>query len=118
IDVDDVGAQRMALDLPNQRPRLLAVDSELDEGALGLDARERFLERQRIHDQRLCGPAVAVDHCRNLLLEARLPRRAFARFLTGGCRECYCLRHTSVLYRASFVVRQSKRELTDWFECS
>src|SRR5438132_10013315 len=94
IDVDDVGAERMALDLADQRPARLAVDAELDERALRLDAGERLFERERVHHQRLRGAAVAVDHGRNLLLEACLPRRALTRFLAQRRGETHRLCHT------------------------
>src|SRR5207247_7025912 len=102
IDVDDVGADRMALNLANQGPRRFAVHGEVDERAFRLDAGERLLERERVHHQRLRGSPVAIDHGRNLLLEASLPRRALACFLSCGSTESHCLRHTRLLLSSPF----------------
>ena len=93
VHVDDVGAERMALDLADQRARFLAVHRQLDERALRLDAGQRFLERERIHHQGLRRAAVAVDDGRHLLLEAGLPRRALARLLPRRRGQRHCLRH-------------------------
>src|SRR5437762_12828038 len=104
----------MALDLTDQGARLFAVDRELDERALGLDARERLLERQRVDHQRLRRATMAVNHGRNLFLEARLPCRAFAGLVSCGCTEGYGLCHTFVPFTVvlSSVADQSNNELT------
>src|SRR2546430_14387748 len=52
IHVDDVGADRMALDLADQRPGFHAVHRELDDRARGFDAGERLLERLGLQDRK------------------------------------------------------------------
>ena len=84
VHVDDVGAERMTLDLADQRARFLAVHRQLDQRALRLDAGQRLFERERIHHQGLRRAAVAVDDGGNLFLEAGLPRRAFACLVSQG----------------------------------
>src|SRR5207245_7702078 len=76
VHVDDVGPQRMALDLADQRLHRLAFDREFDDGALRLDALERLLERLGLHLERLGVPPVAVDHGGGPSPVARLARAA------------------------------------------
>src|SRR6266516_4533290 len=83
IDVDDVRPDGVALDLADQHVGFLPIDRQLDDGARGLDAGQRLLEGERIHGERLGGPAVAVDHRRDLVIPAGLAGAAFA---AGGPR--------------------------------
>ena len=112
VHVDDVGPDRMALDLPNQRLHRLAVYGEIDDGARGLDPMERLFEGLGLELERLRLAPVAVDHRGHLAAEAGLARRAFSGCLPRARREAHVFRHVSL----SSV--QSNNALTDWFECS
>src|SRR2546426_8954614 len=104
VHVDDVGPQRMALDLADQRLHRLAFDRELDDGALRLDALERLLERLGLDLERLGVPPVAVDHGGDPAPEARLARAALAGCLPRGGRERYDFSHTLFVVRYSLSV--------------
>src|SRR5207245_3289044 len=78
IHMDDVGSDGMPLDLADQRLGRLAVHRELDDGAGGLDASERLLERLGVHLERQGVASVSVDHRGDAAPEARLARGAFA----------------------------------------
>src|SRR5207245_6231910 len=98
----EVGPQRMALVLADQRLHRLAFGRELDDGALGLDALERLLERLGLGLERLGVPPVAVDHGGDPAPEARLARAALAGCLPRASRERYDLSHTLSVVRYPF----------------
>src|SRR5437879_13471511 len=88
----------MALDLADQRlHRRLAVHRQLDDGARGLDAGERFLERFGLELERLGVASVPVDHGGDLAAEASLAGAAFAGRLPGAGGERNDLGHLSGL---------------------
>src|SRR2546426_5354278 len=92
-------------------------DLELDDGALGLDALERLLERLGLDLERLGVPPVAVDHGGDPAPEARPARAPPARCLPRAGRERYDFSHTLSVVRYPLFL-QSNNELTHWFECS
>src|SRR5256885_8378084 len=88
IHMDDVGSDGMPLDLADQRLGRLAVHRELDDGAGGLDARQRPLERLGVHLERQGVASLSVDHRGDAAPEARLARGAF----TGRAARARCER--------------------------
>src|SRR6266545_4775323 len=99
IHVNDVGPDGVALDLANQCLHRLAVHRELDDRARGLDPLQRLLERLGLELEGLGVAPVAVDHRRDLAVEARLPRGALASRLARARGERNGLGHSSVLSR-------------------
>src|SRR2546426_684387 len=99
VHVDDVGPHGVPLDLADQGPHRLPVHGELDDGARGLDSRERLLERLRLDGERLGVAAATVDHRRDLAAEPRLARGTLARTLTGAGGQGDDLCHNAVLGR-------------------
>src|SRR5205809_6687959 len=78
VHVDDVGPDRMALDLPNQRLYRLAVYGEIDDGARGLDPMERLFEGLGLVLERLRLAPAAVDHRWHRAAAAGLAPRALS----------------------------------------
>src|SRR5439155_16742076 len=101
VHVDDVRPDGVALDLADQHLGALPIERQLDDGAGGLDAGQRLLEGERVHGERLGGPAVAVDHRRDLALPARLAGAAFA---AGG--PCFGRERDSLCHSVSSDVRR------------
>src|SRR5204862_984953 len=89
------------------------VHRELDDRARGLDSLQRLFERLGLELERLRVPSVAVDHRRDLAVEARLPSGAFAGRLAGSCREGDCLCHTLSVVRYALSVNRTVRCMTD-----
>src|SRR2546430_5458734 len=93
----------------------LAVHRQLDDGARGLDASERFLERFGLELERLRVASVPVDHRGHLAAEADLSRAALAGRLPRARREGNCLGHLSDLSRTSSAAnRRRASSPTGW----